>query len=765
MVVVLPAILVWGAVAGAQGTAAPEVTSVGVSGLERVSEQAVRSQIEVQQGQAYNPNAVARDIRRLYGLGHFETIEANAEQQVGGVALTYVFTEKRIIDDIKILGNRKIRTPKIRGVISWRQGDSFSPDMYDEERAAILKLYEEKGFANTSVDINVEEIGPSRVRITYVIDEGRKARIAEITFTGNDALPDRKLRKAMKTKRAWLFLGGKYDETKFEADLQKLVDEYGDVGHLEAAVTGTTVEYTPNGKKMLIDVAIAEGSQYRVGALDIADNTVFDDDELLSAYKVQAGDVHSKSQVSEDILMAERGYKSSGYVNAAVTPQVTLDRDAKTTHVTQKVNEGDLKYVREVDITGNKVTKDEVVRRELMLNPGDRFDGSALEFSQRRLENTQYFDNVRLTLRDDEENDLYTNLMADVEEGKTGNFNFGAGYSTEEKLGGFAELRLNNFDISNWPSFSGGGQVFSTKLQVGSVRNSYSVSFTEPEIFGYPLSFGIDAYNESYRYTENSNYTEEMAGGQLRFGKSMSPYVTVNAAFAYTDYDYSDLALRFLYTPEWRQELEGSSTARTVWAIERNTLDFRRDPSAGGKHVLSLSVAGFGADNEFVKIEHDSTWYKALGAEKKWVVSFRTRHGWASEYGSSDFVPVSDRFFAGGTSTVRGYKNRDIGPEKRLYWLPWSDKEPYGGDLRLVNNLELKYKLTDMFRLYTFVDSGGVWEDASDFDFGDIKYSAGVGFGVDVPKMGPIRVDYGVPLNPEDDQGNGRLHLLTGFRF
>lgn len=757
--------LVYVATAGAQEPVRPVIKAIDVRGLVRVSEQLVRSQLEVQVGQPYNPNAVARDIRRLYGLGHFDTIRVDADSSVLGLSLTYVFSEKRIIDEIKIIGNKKMRTGRIRGALSWKEGDSFAADAYGEEREAILALYEEKAYANTTIDIQVEEVGPSRVRIVYVITEGKKARIRSIEFAGNEALSGRELRKKMKTKRAWWFLGGRYDEDKFEMDLENLVDEYGNVGHLDVAVTGANITYSPNGKKMDIVVSLSEGPQYTVGNLDTAENMVYDDDEILDIIKVHPGDVHNKGQVAQDADLIARGYQGSGYVNANVTPLVTLDRDTQTTNVVHRVREGDLKYVREIDVTGNSVTKDEVVRRELMLAPGERFDGSLLKFSERRLENTRYFDNLRLTLVDDEDNDLFTNVLVDVDEGKTSNFNFGAGYSTEEKFGGFTELKLNNFDIGNWPKLLGGGQTFSARIQVGSVRSRNSMSFTDSEFLGYPVSFGFDAYDENYTYTQGTKYTEERRGGQLRLGKTLSPFVTVRGALRYTDYDYTDLLSRYLYTREWRRELEGSTTVSTTWGIERNTLDYTRDPAQGSKHVLFLTLAGLGGDNNFFKAEHDSTWYKSFGEERQWVLSFRSRQGWANEYGSSDFVPISDRFFAGGTSTVRGYDSRDVGPKSRQFWLPWSEKKATGGELRLINNLEFKYKINDTFRLYSFVDSGGVWRTAGDFGLGDMKYSVGIGFGVDVPKMGPVRVDYGFPINPDDDQGSGRLHLMTGFRF
>ena len=175
-------------------------------------------------------------------------------------------------------------------------------------------------------------------------------------------------------------------------------------------------------------------------------------------------------------------------------------------------------------------------------------------------------------------------------------------------------------------------------------------------------------------------------------------------------------------------------------------------------------MAGFGGDHEFVKLEHDSTWYRSVGSAEKVVLSLRQREGWMTEYGSSDYVPLQDRFYAGGTTTVRGYRNRDIGPKVREYRY-WGDTFAVGGNVRLLTNLELKYKITEILRVYTFADAGGVWDD-SNIDLGDFRYSVGVGLGFNVPMLGPIRVDYGFPLNPDEDQSSsGRLHLATGFRF
>lgn len=742
------------------------IADVRLQGLERVNEQTVRAKLEVQKGQPFNPKAIARDIRRLYETGFFASIEADARLENSELVITYIVEEKKFIEEVRILGCDKIKERNVRGVLTWREGDTYAPEAFQEELNAIVKMYQTKGFPNARADIRVENVGPSRVRITYIIDEGKKARIRQIAFEGNEVLSDRKLRKIMKTRRGWWFLGGKFDEATFEEDLKKIVDEYGNYGRMEAQVQGTDIQYDEKGKGMTIRILVSEGPEYSVESMDVADNKVFDDDEIAKAVKVLPGNVHNKGQVAADAQTIQQGYEDSGYINARVTPLVTLDREKKTTHIVHRISEGDLKYIREIKITGNTVTRDDVIRREILSIPGERFDGGLIRASQNRLEGTDYFDKVRFTVENVEDSDSFANLLVDVDEGKTGYFNFGAGYSTEERFGGYAELRLDNFDIANWPKFSGGGQQFRLRIHTGERRDQYSLSFTDPEIGGLPLAFGFDVFDESYEYRGGADYTEEQSGAQLRIGKILSPYVNVRAMLRYTDTDITGLPWYawITYPPDYWREREGNTTVSTIWGITRNTLDSKRDPSRGATHDLQFELAGLGGDNNFYKVEHASTWYWTIDRAEKVVLMFRTREGWVNEYGDSDYVPLQDRFFAGGTNTVRGYDNRDIGPKERGLF-GFGDREAVGGKLRLVENLEVKYKMTKQVRLYAFIDAGGVWRDSSEFDFGDMKYGAGLGVGFDVPRMGPIRLDYGIPLNPDDDQGSGRLHLQTALRF
>ncbi|MCH7909557.1 MAG: BamA/TamA family outer membrane protein, partial [Candidatus Hydrogenedentes bacterium] len=479
------------------------------------------------------------------------------------------------------------------------------------------------------------------------------------------------------------------------------------------------------------------------------------------------GDVHNKSQINNDALAMQNRYTDNGYINARVVPQVTLDKAKKTTHVVHQVREGELKYIREIDITGNSVTKDEVIRRQILLRPGERFDGSKLRISEDRLNATQYFEGIRLRREDEEENDRFTNLLVDVDEGKTGTFNFGGAFNTDEGVAGFGELRLSNFDITNWPSLSGGGQEFTTRFTIGSIRTNLRVGFTDPEFAGYPISVGVDLFNERFRSRGGTSFTQKTQGGQLRLGKRLSNFVTANATIRITDVEISDLDT--FVNPALRELEDPESTASLTLGLTRNTANNFRDPTGGSRHTINVEVAGFGLANDFVKVNHDSIWYYGFKRRDKLSFSFRTREGIAFPYGDKEFLPLQDRYFTGGSSTLRGYDFRDVGPKAKTFLViageVFVDEEAIGAEFRLLNTLEAKYKLNELVRLYTFVDSGGAWLVPEDFSFGDFKYSVGVGLGLQVPFLGPLRIDYGIPLNPDSDQGSGQLHFQSSLRF
>jgi outer membrane protein insertion porin family len=250
---------------------------------------------------------------------------------------------------------------------------------------------------------------------------------------------------------------------------------------------------------------------------------------------------------------------------------------------------------------------------------------------------------------------------------------------------------------------------------------------------------------------------------QLRFGKALSNYVKAQASLKVEESDIESIT--FFLNPALRGEFGKHTNISTRWSITRDTVDNPRNVTTGSRHTGTIEVAGLGGDFSYIKLEHDSEWFWPISENKKWVLSFRTREGWGTPYGGDERLPLSARFYAGGTHTIRGYDYRDVGPKESRFFFGLGKDFSVGGEMMYVYNVEMKYKMNDILRLYFFQDGGSVWADASGIDFGDMRYSVGLGLGFDVPFMGPIRVDYGFPINPDEDQGSGRLHLQAGFDF
>jgi outer membrane protein insertion porin family len=748
----------------------PVIDRIDIRGLSSVSESLVRSRIDFRVGMELTEATsfvIANDIRRLYELNFFTSIQVEVERTADGNVLTYVFQEERIIDEIIIIGNRKQSDRKIRAEMTWREGDIFYEEGNEAERDAILQYYRTKGYLNATVDFVVEHVSPTRVRLLYLISEDRKARISDIRFHGNETISSRSLYRTIKTGTGFLFFGGRYDEERFEGDLITLQNEYANVGHLEAVITHD-FEYVKNGKGLIINIYVIEGPQYSVANVEFAENFVFHENELRDRIEITEGEVHNKAQVAADAALLGQLYRDSGYLNAGVDAVVTLDRDNHTTSIVHVVLERDMKYVRDIRITGNSVTKDEVIRRHVQLIPGDRFDGTRLRNSQGALNRTQYFANTNVRPVDPPLNtDQYTDIEVDVEEGKTGDFNFGAGFNTDEGVSGFGELALNNFDITNFPTFDGGGQQFRARFTVGSVRTNFNIGFTDPQFLGYPISFGADAFNERFSSRGGTSFVQTTIGGQLRLAKSLTNMLSASSFIRYTDVDITDLGT--FADPRFRELENPGNTASIGLGFRRDSSNDFRDPTKGSIHDISMEYAGFGAENNFVKLNQEAQFFFGVESLPRWSLTLRQRSNVGAPLGSSDFIPLADRFYAGGGFTLRGYDTRDVGPLAQTVRVVNGDliidEQRIGGEARLLGTAEVKFKINDILRLYTFADGGGVWLEPEDFDPGDLKFGVGVGLGIEVPYLGPIRFDYGIPINPDSDQGGGQFYFQTNLRF
>jgi outer membrane protein insertion porin family len=754
------------------------VVSVQIEGNQLVSSQLIRAQLRVQEGKPLVPSEIQKDISRLFALGYFSDVKADITKKDNGVAVTYIVIERKIIREVLIVGNKKVADADIRGATSARRGETYIPNLLERDTVAILDLYRSKGYSEAVVEASYREISPTEVEIIYEITEGQKARVREIVIQHNKALSDRAIRKAMETKARFLWFGGILDETVLKDDLERIKNLYANHGYIDAQVTDEKVEFSSNGKRVKITIALDEGAQYFTDSIAVEGNVAFTNDQLLARVKSEPGAYYNRERVEQDAFDMQTFYSDEGYIMANVRPRLSIDKERKEIDVTYQVNERDLQYIGKIDIRGNVKTKDEVVRREINVLPGERFDGSKIRRSRQKLLNTQFYKDVRIETtptevkpevvppavpKPDEEEAAagqeaemayepeYRDLIFEVEEQKTGTFNFGAGYSSNDALIGQIQITQNNFDLFNPPSFTGAGQRFDLIARPGTVLSEYRLGLTEPYFLGYPFAAGFDLF---YTDREYEDYTQSALGAGIRFGKRITDYSSVGLGYNLSEYDIEDIEDD---APQAIKDEEGTRTKSSLnFTFTNDTRDSYLDPTTGHRYSASLEFAGgpLGAETDLVKLVGEGRWYRPV--TEKFVLMTRLEAGLVQEYGGSEFVPLFDRFFAGGATSVRGYKYRDVGPRE--------DGDPIGGKSLLEGTFELSYPVIEIMRLYAFFDFGQVWREIEDFGQSKINTSVGVGFGLRTP-VGPIRLDFGYPLNPDEEQGSGQVHFSTGISF
>jgi outer membrane protein insertion porin family len=726
------------------------VASVEVQGNQIVSTQLIRAQLRVREGMPFVSADAQKDIERLFALGYFSDIKADVSRVDSKVTVIYVVTERKIVREVLLLGNKKIKEEDLRQAVSVRRGETYLPKALEIDIAAIRDAYRKKGYAEAAVTATYREISPTEVEVVYEINEGPKARVREVTVENNIGLSDSAIRKSMKLKGRFLWFGSLFDDEVFKQDLDTIKNAYADHGYIDAQIADAKTEFYGEGAKVRLKIVVDEGAQYFVDSTEVEGNTVFDDSRLLALMRTTPGSYYNRSQVEHDAFEIQDFYADQGYILANAKPRLAIDKQKKEIGITYQVNERELMYVAKVDVKGNVKTKDAVIRRELTIVPGDRFDGGKIRRSRQKLLNTQYYKDVAVGTEATEQ-PQHRDLTFEVEEQKTGQFNFGVGYSSNDALIGQIQITQNNFDLFNFPTFTGAGQKLSIAAMPGTVLDEYSISLTDPYFMGYPFAAGFDVYFTDREFDE---YDQRTVGGGLRLGKRVTDYSSVGLSYTLASYDISSVDDT---APQTIKDEEGTRTKSSMTASFTNdTRDSFIDPATGHRYTASLELAGgpFFAETDFVKLAGEARWFRPVG--EKFILMTRLEAGAVEEYGDSDIVPVFERFFAGGSSSVRGYDYRDVGPRE--------NDDPIGGKAKLEGTLELSYPVLDIIKAYGFFDFGQVWRDIGDVGQGKINTAIGVGVGLRTP-VGPIRLDFGVPLNPDDDQGSGRVHFTTGISF
>lgn len=740
------------------------VVSVQVRGARTIASETILAKVQTKPGAPYQERVVSEDIRRIFGLGYFTDVQSAVQERPAGLEVTFVVVEKPTIDRIEVKGNRILRTQKLLEVFGVARGELYDPRAVKEGTDKVKAEYARKGFAQAEVLSQVSmDAARNAATLHLLVDEGPRLKISRILIEGNAAFPDRRILRVLKTKRrTWWLMRGVYNEPVAQEDVERVTAFYRKNGYQDVEVQ-QRVYQDPSGHGLIIHFQVAEGLQHRVGQVAVEGNVLFPEHEIRQLLTLKPGSIYSREGLQEDLRLTKEYYGDRGYINAAVTPDTKLDDVSKRVDLTYHIMENELVYLNRIDIQGNLRTKDTVVRRELRIDPGQPFDGKKIRKSVDRLYNLGYFEEVNVDTaptNDPKREDL----IVKVKESKTGSFSFGGGFSSIDRLVGLVELEQRNFDWKNFPTFTGAGQDLSLRVQVGTVRRFFDLSFTEPWIFGHPLSFGIDLYNRTRLRSQNLGFAfeEQRRGVGFRLGKEFLDMVHLGLDYQLFRTEISDVVDEA--TADLKTEQGRSITSVGGLSASLDKRDNRFDPTSGFFLFSSADLAGgiFGGDNEFWRVEGGASHY--LPHLGRFVFESRVRAGIVNEYSDTPEVPIFERYFGGGASTIRGFEERRVGPRDP------ATNDPIGGEAILVGTLEeVATILQDergrsILKTSVFYDVGNVSRRIGDIT-NSFKSGAGVGFRVNTP-IGPMRFDLGIPVSGLDGEARKvRFHFNISRSF
>ncbi|NQU95299.1 MAG: outer membrane protein assembly factor BamA [Candidatus Omnitrophica bacterium] len=735
------------------------VLDIRVKGNQAISSPTILSKIKIKTRKPFSQSVIDDDIKRLYALGYFTDVAIDVENQPDGVIVTVIVEEKPAIKEIIFEGNVKMTSRRLKKIIKSKAGDMLKLSQLSEDILEIKSFYERNGFHQVGVKYELEkDKGLNQATIKIVIDEKARVRIKRISVEGNKFVKTQKILELMETRPTWLFRRGYFNDETFENDLARIKAYYQDQGFLDISIT-PRFDYDEQKGVMYITLTINEGSEYRVKDVVIKGNIVFPKEDVRDRISIKPGEAFSHTKIRENLENIRALYYQKGYMNVQIGADRSVDAKAHTIDVVFIIDGKEPVYVGTIDIKGNTKTKDIVIRRELRAYPGELFDGEKMRRSKERLYNLGFFEDVYFETKPTPDPNI-NDLEISVKETKTGEFSFGGGYSSIDEFIGFVQITQKNFDLFNFPYFTGDGQNLSVRAELGVVRNNYDISWTEPWIFDYPLSFGIDAYHRThYRKTHvGYGYEEIRSGGDVRLGKEFLEYVRGDLMYRIENVDISDVSDDA--TQDLRDEEGDNWLSSLILGVSFDNRDNIYSPTRGIFSRASIENTGgflFG-DKDFVKGYSSNSYY--YSPWKKIVIEFKGRAGLATPYSNTDKVPIYERFYAGGANTIRGYLERRVGPRDP------SSNDPIGGEALLVGNIEAIFPIYEkVIKAAVFYDVGNVWSKLDDFAQGGYKQGAGIGVRVRTP-IGPLKLDWGYPLTDnEDDKKEGRFYFSVSHGF
>lgn len=716
------------------------IRDVRIDGMQRVEPETIKSYLALERGGEFDPAKVRASIQSLFKTGFFKDVELERE----GDVLVVRVVENPMVDEVLFEGSETFGQEELKKMTQIKTRTIFDRAKADRDLAALRQAFRIKGMFLADVEIQVKPLEQNRVKVVYKISEGEKSKVREVRVVGNKSYKDKELVKKMMIQPSgwfsWFTDDDTYDREKLLFDQEQLRNFYLDHGYARVRVDTSVAELTPDRSIFVVTHSVSEGEVYHFGTVKLqTDFNELPQEELEKKIEIVEGELFSRADLRKAIEALSDTIGDYGYAFMDVQPVTDVDDENKKVDVLINIRKGKRVYLNRIEVSGNTRTRDEVVRRELRLVEGDRFSTSQVRRSKERLKNLDFFETVEIVTPNAGESDR-VDVQVSVEEKSTGTFTIGAGYSSLDNVIGMASISQNNF--------LGRGQKVVLGLALSARITEFNLSFTDPYFMGERLAFGVDLYNHQADRRNLSGYKQETYGGGVRLGIPLAEYFT-----NWVSYNFANVELKDV--PDGASSAIKEQAARSPYvqsmisdALVWDNVDSKLVPTKGRRHKLAVDLAGVGGDVHFARLSTDHSYFHPIFKENL-VGHVRGRLGVIHSLDNED-VPMFERYYVGGSSSVRGFKSGGIGPRTM-------EGEAYGGTMMASLNTELLFPFFNLgdkgVRGVTFVDVGmsgnldgvpvGTPNDNT------LRISTGAGIHWNSP-FGPLKFELGFPIMKEE---------------
>jgi outer membrane protein insertion porin family len=759
---------------GAIGSSATEVSEVDFEqqGVHTLSTEQLRLNVQLRKGTQYNREILDADVKRLFNTGNFADVVSEVTNLPDDkVKVTFKLRLKPQVSRIQFKGNVKFSAIELGKQITQTEGALLNDKALQDSAQNLRKFYTEKGYTDNKITPEILPDEDGAITLVFHIEENLKLKVNNVVFDGAERFSQWDLKHSIANQYSlWNFLPfvneylnyGLLNRNELELDRARLREKYHEKGYLDFKIEN--MEITPEAddpEYVNINFKISEGEPYKVGKQSIIGCTVFSERELLPYLRQKEGETFSSTAEQATVRGIASRYGSLGYADMSCRPVRHEDFENKTVDIVYEITEGRKYFVRQVVIVGNTDTKDKVIRRDLVVHDGDPLDPARVEISRQRLLGMGYFESVKASEVGADALDEKDVIFEVAEKPTRYNFRIGAGASDMSDFFGMAEISTDNFDImnpGNW--FYGGGQRMRIQGVLGIENAGFNVDFVEPWLFDLPLRFEISGYMNLVDYDD---WRENRVGFRTSLTRRIfDDFTSISVGYKFEYVKINKVSHRYKKYMNDNNQTEGQLVSQPSLSLTRDTRDSLTDPTSGYHVNLFGSVTPqfLGSSSSYYRLEAKGSYYYNF-FDKAVVAMIGGKIGTVATVNRDKVVPIFERYFLGGSDSLRGFDYRSVSPT-------FGHGNNYGGQTMLQVTAEVTHPIWGPIRGAVFCDIGNAWRNSFELNFEDINVGVGYGLRIKLPVINaPIKLDLAYPIVNKQDYESSKLrfHFNLGFSY